>query len=233
MIILTKTEQQIANMLVEAAQRKETISFTDIMESAGISRKTIGGCLSHIGTKCKELGLPVLTVLVVYKGTDIVGTGYSEFAADFENDSEIAKIDQEKVFAQKSWEKIYKNVSDWNNDILLNDVENTRISATEGELSEMTNVFVRKRDALLRNECLKQKGKVCSICGFDPVKKYGKGFENIIEVHHLDPIAGGKRETTIDDLIPVCPNCHRALHSKPDGLYKPNDLKDLIKEINN
>lgn len=40
MINLTKTEQEIANMLVEAAQRKETVSFTDIMESVGISCKT-------------------------------------------------------------------------------------------------------------------------------------------------------------------------------------------------
>lgn len=230
MINLTKTEQEIANMLVEAAQRKETVSFTEIMEKLHIGRRYLGDYLSHIGNKCKELGLPFLTVLVVYKGTDIVGTGYSEFAAEFENNSEIAKIDQEKVFAQKSWAKIYKSVSDWNDDILLNDVENVQASAKEGELVKVSNVFVRKRDARLREECLKKNGKVCSICGLDPVKLYGAGFENIIEVHHLHPIACGERETTIDNLIPVCPNCHRALHSKHEGLYTPEELKEQIKK---
>ena len=90
------------------------------------------------------------------------------------------------------------------------------------------HVSTYKRDTKLRNKCLEKKGRVCSICGFDPVAKYGKGFKNIIEVHHLYPVSIGIRETTIDDLIPVCPNCHRALHSKSGGLYSPEEIINLM-----
>ena len=33
-----------------------------------------------------------------------------------------------------------------------------------------------------------------------------------LDVHHLDPIAEGVRETTLADLVVLCANCHRLAH---------------------
>lgn len=226
MIELNEIEQKIADILVEAALNDKKVTFTEIMEKVGISRRKLGEYLSHIGNKCKELELPVITVIVVYKNDGKVGKGYSEFDPNYTPQSVEDK--QNKVFSQDSWYGLSQSVATWTNDIVLNDAAKlSQRSVIEGEIVDRC-ISTYKRDAKLRNECLEKKGKICSICKLDPVVKYGKGFENIIEVHHLYPVSIGIRETTIDDLIPVCPNCHRALHSKPGGLYSPEELKDLM-----
>ena len=37
---------------------------------------------------------------------------------------------------------------------------------------------------------------------------------SIIEIHRLDPIAEGKRQTMKTDVIPLCANCHRLAHTR-------------------
>ena len=223
MITLTKIEQQIADILVDAALNGRTLTFTEIMQKTGISRRYIGEYLSHIGHKCKELGFPIITSIVVYKFSAKVGNGYKEFDPNYTQKS--VDDEQKKVFSQTSWNGLSQTVATWANDIVLNDELRTAI---EGESIDK-HVTAYKRDARLRKECLEKKGHVCSICGFDPVTKYGKGFENIIEVHHVNPLACGIRETTLDDLIPVCPNCHRALHSKGNGdVYSPKEIEQRV-----
>lgn len=220
---LTTTEQSIADILVRAAVQGKTVTFTEIMNKLHIGRRYLGEYLSHIGEKCKELGLPIITSIVVYKDSNKVGKGYSEFEPDFERNPQIAKDEQKKVFAQGSWEKLSKNAATWANDIQLNDAT----TAIEGEAID-SRIVVYKRDASLREKCLREKGRKCYICGFEPAKRYGAGFENIIEVHHINPVSAGVRETTLDDLIPVCPNCHRVLHSKDGGVYAPEDIKKIV-----
>lgn len=221
---LTPVEQAIADILVNAAKQGKTVTFTEIMNELHISRRYIGEYLSHIGQKCRELDLPIITSIVVYKNSNIVGKGYSEFAPDFVKNPQIAKDEQKKVFAQDSWEELSKSVATWTNDIQLNDA----VKAIEGEARD-SRVVVYKRDARLRDECLRENGRKCYVCGFDPVAKYGAGFENIIEVHHKDPVSAGVRETTLNDLIPVCPNCHRVLHSKVGGgVYDPDYIKKIV-----
>jgi hypothetical protein len=53
---------------------------------------------------------------------------------------------------------------------------------------------------------------VCRVCGFQFAEVYGKRGEGFIEVHHLKPIAKGRRRTTLKDVTVVCANCHRMLH---------------------
>jgi 5-methylcytosine-specific restriction protein A len=48
-------------------------------------------------------------------------------------------------------------------------------------------------------------------------KTYGPEFKDIIEVHHIVPLNQIGEAYVVDpinDLIPVCPNCHTAIHSK-------------------
>lgn len=101
---------------------------------------------------------------------------------------------------------------------------------TEGAQCDITaDRYERSRSA--RQACLQANGTVCAICGFDFAKAYGPEFAGIIQVHHITPISEIGREYQVDpvhDLIPVCPNCHVALHSKPGGTYTPDELRAFL-----
>ena len=88
-----------------------------------------------------------------------------------------------------------------------------------------------ERNPAARKKCIEAHGCRCAICGFDFKKVYGEGFEGIIQVHHIVPLSKTKENHVVDpvkDLIPVCPNCHVALHAKPGGVYLPEELKAKI-----
>ena len=89
--------------------------------------------------------------------------------------------------------------------------------------------YERNREARLL--CIKHYGAKCAVCGFDFGEVYGSNFEGMIEVHHKIPLYEIKEDYIVDpinDLIPVCPNCHAALHSKKDGFYTVEELKELF-----
>ncbi|HJU40330.1 MAG TPA: HNH endonuclease [Tahibacter sp.] len=74
-------------------------------------------------------------------------------------------------------------------------------------------------------------GAVCAVCGFrfDAFygSKLGAGF---IEVHHLKPLAhagGAYALDPIEDLRPVCSNCHSMLHRR----NPPYAIEELIERI--
>lgn len=106
---------------------------------------------------------------------------------------------------------------------------------TEGAQYGITaDRYERSRSA--RQACLQANGTACAICGFDFAKAYGPEFAGIIQVHHLTPISEIGHEYHVDpvhDLIPVCPNCHVALHSKPGGTYTPDELRTLLRRSEN
>ena len=57
-------------------------------------------------------------------------------------------------------------------------------------------------------------------------KTYGLEFKDIIEVHHVVPLHQIGESYVVDpinDLIPVCPNCHAAIHSKSGGKLQPRN----------
>ncbi len=90
--------------------------------------------------------------------------------------------------------------------------------------------YERNRSA--RQACLQANGTRCAICGFDFAEVYGPEFAGIVQVHHITPLSEIGREHQVDpmrDLIPVCPNCHVALHSKIDGTYAPEELRALMR----
>ncbi len=106
---------------------------------------------------------------------------------------------------------------------------------TEGaQCNIVADRYERSRSA--RQACLQANGTVCAICGFDFAKAYGAEFAGIIQVHHITPISEIGHEYQVDpvhDLIPVCPNCHVALHSKPGGTYTPDELRALLRRAEN
>lgn len=106
-----------------------------------------------------------------------------------------------------------------------------REELTEGTITEVT-LDRYERNGTAREECLAAHGTTCAICGFDFAKTYGPDFAGIIQVHHIVPLHERAGEHVVDpvrDLIPVCPNCHVALHSRPGGTYLPDELRELMR----
>ncbi|MEE1072395.1 MAG: hypothetical protein U0L26_08420 [Cellulosilyticum sp.] len=70
--------------------------------------------------------------------------------------------------------------------------------------------------ARIKKECLEYYGAICDICGFDFGYTYGEAYEDCIEVHNVNGTDEEIKEDThpVQDLIPVCCNCHRIIHSQ-------------------
>lgn len=101
----------------------------------------------------------------------------------------------------------------------------------EGALKKMV-VNAYERNPQARIKCIAFFGAKCQICGFDFSKFYGNRFLGMIQVHHIKPLSEIKSDYKVNpetDLIPVCPNCHAALHSKMPP-YTPEELKELLKK---
>lgn len=104
----------------------------------------------------------------------------------------------------------------------------------EGSVKQIT-INAYERNPIARKKCIAIHGAKCAICDFDFSSFYGKNFEGLIHVHHLKPLHTLGEEYIVNpetDLIPVCPNCHLALHSKKTGVYSPDELKAFMTHTN-
>lgn len=98
----------------------------------------------------------------------------------------------------------------------------------EGQLSE-AKILRRRRNINARNQCLKDSGYTCYVCGFNFEKVYGEIGKNFLEVHHLKPISSYTEEHIIpqSELCALCSNCHSIVHrTKP-----PLDVEVLKQAI--
>jgi hypothetical protein len=70
--------------------------------------------------------------------------------------------------------------------------------------------------ATYRKTCIKKHGDACLLCGFN----------DIIEAHHID---GNRKNNKHNNLVPLCPNHHRLIHSKE---HKTEIIRQLKKRLN-
>lgn len=107
-------------------------------------------------------------------------------------------------------------------------------TSEDGHLSEgmlrriVVNAYERNKEA--RELCIKAYGSVCSVCLLNFKTKYGELGEGFIHVHHLKPISeiGKSYEVNpIEDLRPVCPNCHAMLH-RSVPMLTIEELRDIV-----
>ncbi|MCB0177254.1 MAG: HNH endonuclease [Anaerolineae bacterium] len=92
------------------------------------------------------------------------------------------------------------------------------------------NVYERNQTA--RTLCIEHYGAKCFICGFNFEFVYGELGKGYIHVHHIKPLAeikSGYQVNPIEDLRPVCPNCHAMIHrASPPATCK--EIRKLIEE---
>lgn len=85
---------------------------------------------------------------------------------------------------------------------------------------------IRAEQTTIKKRILKkQKIAHCEYCG--------NKTKEILQIHHIEPIAKGGNNN-LDNLIILCPNCHKSAHAgiiKKDELHKlkisPKELKDF------
>lgn len=91
--------------------------------------------------------------------------------------------------------------------------------------------YERNREARLK--CIAFHGCACKVCGINFEHTYGEIGKGFIHVHHIVPLAtiGKKYEIDpINDLVPVCPNCHVMLHRLGnDNVLTIEELRSKLK----
>ena len=101
----------------------------------------------------------------------------------------------------------------------------------EGSKKQITvNAYERSLQA--RQNCIAHYGTKCVICSFDFKKIYGEIGHNFIHVHHIKPLSEIDEKykiNPIEDLRPVCPNCHAMIHKRKPP-YSIEEIQDRIKK---
>lgn len=106
-------------------------------------------------------------------------------------------------------------------------LEQDEVVYQEGERRYVTHLMAERSQAVVL-AAKNANSWVCEICEIDFQKKYGVAY---IEAHHKTPIStySDKHSIHPDDLVLLCPNCHKAVHilMKNNGLeYK--DIKKML-----
>ncbi|HHH55102.1 MAG TPA: hypothetical protein ENK91_15680 [Bacteroidetes bacterium] len=102
----------------------------------------------------------------------------------------------------------------------------------EGTKKQIT-VNAYERSSQARQECINEYGYKCVICKFDFEKSYGDIGKEFIHVHHIKPLSEIDEKykiNPIQDLRPVCPNCHAMLHKRKPA-YSIEEIQDKIEQM--
>lgn len=101
----------------------------------------------------------------------------------------------------------------------------------EGSVRQVAvNAYERNPEA--RRKCIAYYGARCYVCCFDFEKEYGEAGRGLIHVHHERPLASIGEEYEVDpvnDLKPVCPNCHAIIHRRKQS-YSIAEVKEMLRK---
>ncbi len=89
-------------------------------------------------------------------------------------------------------------------------------------------VTLIERNPKNREACLEHWGYECRVCGFDFGREFGDKAKDYIHVHHhnLLATAGEIIPDPINDMSPLCPNCHAVAHLRRPP-YTIEELKAM------
>jgi hypothetical protein len=116
----------------------------------------------------------------------------------------------------------------------ISDVEEAGFSAAityaEGGKARKTHLVI-ERNGKMRSAYFKAKpSSSCEFCAIDTSKSY-PWTNRILDLHHLLPLCSGARTsksgTLLDDLVAVCPTCHRGIHRYYDNWLTSKKQRDF------
>ncbi|HQW40362.1 MAG: HNH endonuclease [Flavobacteriales bacterium] len=88
-----------------------------------------------------------------------------------------------------------------------------------------------EHEPMARAKCIRAHGPLCAVCNVDLEQMYGTLGKQAIRVHHIHPLhtlAAGYVLDPVDDLVPVCPNCHLIMHRGRDQALSVEQLRRII-----
>lgn len=88
-----------------------------------------------------------------------------------------------------------------------------------------------ERNPKARKMCIEHFGVQCAVCDLKLADFYGEVAKDLIHVHHLKPLSEVGAEYTVDpveDLRPVCPNCHAVIHLRKPP-YSVEEMKKMLR----
>jgi hypothetical protein len=171
-------------------------------------------------------GIHIITKL----GKDFLQTNIDAleylFSGDFNyNDVQISFVNLTKTGEQKLKMLIY--------DENLVIEEGTR---------RIQNVQLYERSRKLREAAISRytiNGHIqCSVCSFDFYVSYGERGRGYIEIHHQKPIFQYEDQDTakfleqaLQNVAPLCSNCHRMIHREKNAPMPVEELRQLIEQV--
>ena len=104
------------------------------------------------------------------------------------------------------------------------------------------NVQVYERSKKLREAAISRymiNGHLqCSVCSFDFSTVYGERGKGYVEIHHQKPIFQYEDQDTakfleqaLQNVVPVCSNCHRMIHREKNAPMPVEELRQLIEQV--
>lgn len=95
-----------------------------------------------------------------------------------------------------------------------------------------TSVNAFERDPDLRGIALAHRGSACHACGMDFEQIYDLPGADLMQVHLITPLAhldGDYAPDPLVDLVPLCPTCHVAAHSRWPDSYSVEELRTMLR----
>jgi 5-methylcytosine-specific restriction protein A len=96
---------------------------------------------------------------------------------------------------------------------------------------KISTIQRRERNPRNRLLAIKIHGTKCKVCEQDHSK--GFGFEgSLVEVHHCQPLSVNDTARSYnprEDLVPLCPTCHRAAHKRRPLPYTVDELRAMLR----
>lgn len=101
---------------------------------------------------------------------------------------------------------------------------------TEGKRVRITHTKIERSSLLRRLYFTKYPNSHCDMCDLNPPDRY-PWVSALLEIHHVLPLSSGIaydiKGTTFDDVVPLCPNCHRGVHSYYRNWLNTNIVNDF------
>lgn len=239
MITLVGNEQHVREILIGVAsgqlktKRNGLISYKELWEQISeepwgqFRTKDVVVLISRVSSFELERSRPPLNELVVPVRSREPREPWSDIRMHH-RDLGLDVPYKSHADAQRAcWEYWGNSPKSVNDDMDGQPVENSEAAeqAEEGYLQDRTVSF-RSRNRELVAGRKRRDNYTCQACGF--FLRVGTIY--IIDCHHKNPLGNGdeSRITSIDDLVCLCPACHRIAHTS-----RPPLLLEEIRKIRN
>jgi predicted HNH restriction endonuclease len=101
---------------------------------------------------------------------------------------------------------------------------------TEGRRVRVTHLRTERSPQLRRLFFSRNPVAICDMCTCDTRYRY-PWTDNLLEIHHLLPLSSAiaitGEGTSLEDVVGLCPNCHRSVHVYYKRWFEINSVNDF------